>query len=83
MDAHARISELEQRIELLQRENSALLRKVYGDCRDVVLTDEQHLAALLRTKTFRYTKGIREFVGKLGRTFYEFRGGQFRPTSST
>lgn len=82
MDAHARILELEKRIELLQRENSSLLRKVYGDCRDVVLTDEQHLAALLRTKTFRSTKGVREFVGKLGRTFNEFRGARFRPPSS-
>ena len=65
--------QLERRIELLERENASLLRKVYGDSRNVVLTDEQYLSALLHTRTFRWTKGIRALWGKLRTAAAAFR----------
>lgn len=65
MNEQAGVAQLQRRIELLERENAALLRKVYGDTRNVVLTDEQYLAALLQTRTFRWTKSVRSLWGKL------------------
>lgn len=65
MNQEREIEQLRRRVGLLERENRALTRELYGDTSRVVLTDEQYLAALLATKTFRWSAPLREVWGRV------------------
>lgn len=61
---HSNQQELARLVELLEAENFSLRRKLYGVAHEgVVLSDEQYLSALLRTKTFRWTRMPRKVWG--------------------
>lgn len=74
------IKQLQKKIDLLERENSRLTRDLYGDCRKVVLTDEQYLSALLATKTFRWTRLPRQLWGRLRASYFALRGQGSQPS---
>ena len=65
MNQQREIEQLRRTVELLERENRALTRQLYGETAGVVMTDEQYLAALLKTKTFRWSAPFREVWGRV------------------
>lgn len=63
---HSNQQELARLVALLEAENLALRRKLYGAAHEgVVLSDEQYLSALLMTKTFRWTRMPRKVWGAI------------------
>jgi len=62
-----------EKIRRLEIENAQLRKALFGDTSRLTMTDEQHLAALLRTRTFRWTSGLRKLWGKILRAYSAFR----------
>ena len=82
MNQEREIEQLRRRVGLLERENRALTRELYGDTSRVVLTDEQYLAALLETKTFRWSAPLREVWGRVLRAIRALRGSASQSAES-
>lgn len=81
MNQKHEIDQLRRKVELLERENRALVRELYGETKGVVRTDEQYLAALLATKTFRWSAPFREVWARILRARRALSGRPFNQSN--